>query len=953
MTSLFVTITTITFFSASLCHVMCDLDEWQFIFRGGGTATVIATNNRALYALFDGNLYVHVLSSAGKFQLLHSEASHLAVNDDFQLWIARPDHIVYLRIGITADNLLGNSWWLVDGHLSRLATARKGQLFATNVYHYIYSLRGMTSARPRGTSWGRQPGRGDKIACAKRACVVISSIKTLFTTGLLPDGNSPMMQGDWLKIDSNVLDVSAYGDRTLWKLDTAGVAWEAVDVIDSAFRKVHWERRAGGKDASSTSLTAQLKFKDIAVTDKKAYALSEDGRIYVRTGCPIFDFEDDDLTAWTHTGSAFLMQPVIGQAWGDAKLLGHSGKRLIDTYWKKPSDLSGNTSTLVGNSSTGSVKSPLFQIRTSYLHFSIGGGSPPDSYVTLLVDGKTIQTTSGRGVFEETPSGTTRLTRFWWNVGNFVGKCAKLIIHDLSNQGSTQFDDLRESPPCFKRMKATWMTGSGSDVISVGKTFRQTLKLAGFTTNRLRKLIVTIYSPTALDGMPLIYFERGIITWTHCESNHIVTETKLATLSPKRPNQLSLEIVGLLSDALLEVVSRVYDHDALLSSMTPSMTIHVNYANEFIARYTRPVNLTRHGNETAHLHVESWIDEVRAGKGLMVGDNVTLIVRIGHNLAQSLQRAYAVNVVFNVPSYLTVLKFCGSVDDDRFTLRAVDSHTRSFASSMSQHVVQTRELWFGDSLEVAMVARIDGADAGTPRNAGNRTGDLVLDATYCVRGNCSSVAGIGSSGVVWLLKNKALSFAYSERPVEENGDRFSVIIDKSSSLMFVCGQYSSFKNSHNDNNNNRKRRGRARQNCYFKPALKQDQLQGRVHQWMGLGLMLTNISLYDSNRGELYGEYATGNDVIVKLYGPAFAQKHLVTAEQWDEVTQRSNGDGFSKPMHVSSSFPIVSEASYESNNFTVRSSDGSVTYIGPDGLGSSLANAVTWAANLKWRCCH
>ncbi len=395
----------------SMCLVIkADLDRWLPIQRDELT-TVISVNNRALYKV-DSDNKLKVIETDIGFKEVGSDIQDVSVNDDLGIWATSTDGKILFRTGTTATNLIGIAWKQNAGTGKSIATGRYGLVFDIDLQDLVHSLQGITATNPSPDTWSRQYGHlVMKISCSLRVCFVTNIYNQLFTTGLLPNINSPVMSSDYSWIDSDVMDIAAYGDKTLWKIDTNGTTWEAVNVFDSGFVKVNWERR--GYQAT--------KFKDIAVTDKKAFAISNDGGIHVRTGCPIFDFEDDDISTWQQTGTAFVHQPVVGEFTNRGKV----GHKMIDTYSKKK-DYSTTGSTSQGDSPAGTLTSPSFQIRTDYLHFLIGGGSPPRNYVALVVNGNEEKTSSGRSKFKA----GVAMGRFWWDVGSFVNKCARIKVID-------------------------------------------------------------------------------------------------------------------------------------------------------------------------------------------------------------------------------------------------------------------------------------------------------------------------------------------------------------------------------------------------------------------------------------------------------------------------------------------------------------------------------------------
>ncbi len=97
--------------------------------------------------------------------------------------------------------------------------------------------------------------------------------------------------------------------------------------------------------------------------------------------------------------------------------------------------------------------SPVFEIRHDMLHFLVGGGPSSTNYVALVVNNAEVRKASGNARYKAAGNGgCALLTRWWWDVKEYKHQCARIKIVDNRNinWGSTVFDDLRTSPPCFK-----------------------------------------------------------------------------------------------------------------------------------------------------------------------------------------------------------------------------------------------------------------------------------------------------------------------------------------------------------------------------------------------------------------------------------------------------------------------------------------------------------------------
>ncbi len=699
---------------------------------------------------------------------------------------------------------------------------------------------------------------------------------------------------------NQVKDISAHGENTLWKIDPSGHAWESVTPMDPHMIKTRWVRR--GYQAE--------KFKSIAVTEDNAFALSEDGRLHVRLGCPIFDFEDDDISKWTKTGTAFDVQPVVSHTWSTGmKVLGKVGKRMIDTYSKRKYDSQPkDSSMLVGDTPQGTLTSPVFQIRSKYLHFMLGGGSHPNNYVALIVGGSEVRSRTANSRTQGSAYGESAMSNFWWGVSGYLNKCAQLRIVDTSSSawGYTLFDDLRASPPCFKGMKAILTPSDHS--LRIGQQITEIIKLKGFSTSKLRPLTITISLPV-VQTIPLVYIESVEITGRHCQSS--LNVSKDFSGKNERRFKVTVQLTDLLFDAVFQMVARVNDHDALQSpadNISSNMQINVNYADEFIQRTKKRVTVTRHGNEAAKLEAKSWITDSR---NYVIGETVKLTVEIRHNLTNSLQRAFNINIKLYAPSYMTWKATRG--------LNAGNGETFHM-SDISEHVVNIPQLLRGYTKTITFDLSIAGDTKWNRKPKEMMIGDVILDVTYCQRNNCRNHDN-SDVEVAWLIKSESLSFNFSYNEMETNKLKaFTAIVDKTGSYVFVCGTY----NSHNPN-------------CYFK------NMTSSI--WRGLGTILTNITWNDSANKVLYGSNQYGK--FMKLSGWGFQDKEMLGAE--DKNALFASSAQFDKAVNFLA--PLNNNLQFD-KNITISDGKGGKYAISSDGINSLLSGVASWKPQLKWRCC-
>lgn len=137
----------------------------------------------------------------------------------------------------------------------------------------------------------------------------------------------------------------------------------------------------------------------------------------------IGDFEGKDYGDWTVEGDAFGTAPVWGYKLGGmGPVFGYRGEKLVNTLVPN------------GDAATGTLTSPEFTIERDYIVFRIGGGAfPGETGVSLIVDGKTIKTETG--LFNQSRVGHEGLEPRVWNVKDFLGRKAKIVVFDKKAGG--------------------------------------------------------------------------------------------------------------------------------------------------------------------------------------------------------------------------------------------------------------------------------------------------------------------------------------------------------------------------------------------------------------------------------------------------------------------------------------------------------------------------------------
>ncbi len=129
----------------------------------------------------------------------------------------------------------------------------------------------------------------------------------------------------------------------------------------------------------------------------------------------IEDFESGTYANWTVEGDAFGATPATGSYTSQQPVIDFEGKYLANSFNN-------------GDDSRGTLTSKEFTIERNYINFLIGGGTNPDTYIELLVDGKSVL--KSHSLFE-----TETLQWLTWDVKAYKNKKATIRIVDNQRGG--------------------------------------------------------------------------------------------------------------------------------------------------------------------------------------------------------------------------------------------------------------------------------------------------------------------------------------------------------------------------------------------------------------------------------------------------------------------------------------------------------------------------------------
>ena len=143
-----------------------------------------------------------------------------------------------------------------------------------------------------------------------------------------------------------------------------------------------------------------------------------------RAPITVADFEAESYGDWRVTGDAFGDKPASATVPGGmGPVFNHKGAQLVNTYASPMRD-----------AATGTLESPEFTIERSCIVFYIGGGAfPGETGVDLFVGD--AQVASATGLFAVSRQGHEGLEKRVWDVSQYEGQKARIVIYDKKAGG--------------------------------------------------------------------------------------------------------------------------------------------------------------------------------------------------------------------------------------------------------------------------------------------------------------------------------------------------------------------------------------------------------------------------------------------------------------------------------------------------------------------------------------
>jgi uncharacterized protein (DUF608 family) len=187
------------------------------------------------------------------------------------------------------------------------------------------------------------------------------------------------------------------------------------------------------------------------------------------------DFENG-YGGWQVHGDAFGAAPAAGTLPDQQPVSGFSGTSLVNSYHG-------------GDRSMGRLQSPEFVVRRPFVTFRIGGGND-DERLTLSL--ALLRPRGHQIVRSATGRDSERLRQACWDVREFLGRRAVLLIHDRSTAGwgHINVDEIRftDAPPAAVLPNALHPQAGDVMLAALGGGATTTTADAGSVENLVRQL---------------------------------------------------------------------------------------------------------------------------------------------------------------------------------------------------------------------------------------------------------------------------------------------------------------------------------------------------------------------------------------------------------------------------------------------------------------------------------
>ncbi len=145
------------------------------------------------------------------------------------------------------------------------------------------------------------------------------------------------------------------------------------------------------------------------------------------------NFEQGTLDNWQAEGEACRHQPVYGD---NPVARGRSSAKPEGDYWigtyEQRHTEAEPAGAVLGDGPLCVIRSTTFKIKAKTIQFRVGGGQGSEATGVLLeVEGQRVLFEPGRAAY----TSTEEMFEVQWDVSEYVGKSARVVILDLADDG--------------------------------------------------------------------------------------------------------------------------------------------------------------------------------------------------------------------------------------------------------------------------------------------------------------------------------------------------------------------------------------------------------------------------------------------------------------------------------------------------------------------------------------
>lgn len=239
-------------------------------------------------------------------------------------------------------------------------------------------------------------------------------------------------------VDSHRLVAGPLHKETIARVNT-GQRWVNMNLRRYVGHRLHLEFIPAKNQQLSVRLVAQgLDAAGLADIDKRLAAIDRSYESFALAAEAVLntggdtkfeetvfeDFESGTYKGWTVTGEAFGSMPQTLKT-----IASYQGRiNGVGKYFVNSHNIRPGGDVAKGDSLTGTMTSPEFEIDFDLMEFLVGGGNHRGrTCINLVIDGKVVLTVTGKA--------NNQMALHTWNVRGFAGKKARIQVVDSHTTG--------------------------------------------------------------------------------------------------------------------------------------------------------------------------------------------------------------------------------------------------------------------------------------------------------------------------------------------------------------------------------------------------------------------------------------------------------------------------------------------------------------------------------------